>query len=69
MLRQLPCIRGIENLNDVIIEDWTCPGLENLVLPWIERTVEEFGYNKPVKAVLENLTTLLNRYWVQTFER
>nr|CDS17856.1 ATP binding region ATPase [Echinococcus granulosus] len=68
-LKLSPALISLEGEGDTVIEDWTCPGLENLVLPWIEQTTERFGLNKSAKVVCEKLAMLLSRNWDQSFER
>lgn len=69
VLKLSPALIRLEGQEDIVIEDWTCPGLENLVLPWIERITERFGLNEPVKVVCEKLAKLLSRNWNHSFER
>uniref|UniRef100_A0A158R721 DUF3883 domain-containing protein n=1 Tax=Taenia asiatica TaxID=60517 RepID=A0A158R721_TAEAS len=69
VLRQSPALIGLEGQGDTVIEDWICPGLENLVLPWIERITERFGFNESTKVVCGKLAKLLSRNWNQSFER
>ena len=68
VLRQLPSLENMEDFNGIIIEDWVCPGVERLVLPWIESTLEEFGPTDSVKVACEHLASLLNRNWVKSFD-
>ncbi|KAL5110447.1 Protein NO VEIN [Taenia crassiceps] len=69
VLKLSPALVCLTGQGGTVIEDWTCPGLENLVLPWIERTTERFGLIESVKVVCEKLAKLLSRNWSQSFEK
>ncbi|VDM30597.1 unnamed protein product [Hydatigera taeniaeformis] len=59
---------SLESQGNITIEDWTCPGLENLVLPLIERATEQFGANELVRLLCGKVAELLSRNWSQSFE-
>ncbi|VDD79969.1 unnamed protein product [Mesocestoides corti] len=65
-LRLSPALRKLGGR--VVIEDWVCPGLEDVLLPWIERTVEQFGLHDSAKVACQKLSTVLSRNWVESFE-
>ncbi|VUZ49290.1 unnamed protein product, partial [Hymenolepis diminuta] len=70
-LRYSPALAKIpdEKIADVIIEDWKCPGLEDLILPWIEQISAHFASEELVMTVCTKMLSLLHRNWKSNFEK
>lgn len=68
-LRHSPALTEISGLMSagVIVEDWICPGLEGLILPWIEKMSTHFGSEETVMTVCRRILALLDCNWKQNF--
>lgn len=68
-LQSCPAYESIPNKVDVMVEDWNCPGLEELILPWIEGVSELENSVDLLTPVCTKLITILDNNWRQNFER
>nr|CDS32246.1 ATP binding region ATPase [Hymenolepis microstoma] len=70
-LRNSPALANIpgEEITNVIIEDWDCPGLSDVILPWIEQISTHSATEELVTTVCIKVLSLLNRRWKSNFEK
>ncbi|VDN97183.1 unnamed protein product [Rodentolepis nana] len=70
-LRNSPVLGKIsgEKSANVIIEDWDCPSLSDVILPWIEQISTHSPTEELVMRVCTKLFSLLNRKWKSNFEK